>query len=111
MERAIRRLLRRYGSPLGLARGEEAWEFRGFLYPVRSEARQNVQWELTALGQVPRGQYVLIAPAGLSCQSGDIVTRGEKEYLLRRSEQIYYGQTPVYIWGVCTEKGGDDPWA
>ncbi len=111
MERAIRRLLRRYGGELRLARGDEVSDFRGFLYPVRSEARQNTQWELTALGQIPRGRYVLIAPAGLSCKAGDVVTRGEKAYLLRQVEQLYYCQSPVYTWALCTEKGGDDPWA
>lgn len=111
MVRAVKRLLRRYGGELVLCHQGTESRFRGFLSPVRSGSWQNTQWELTALGELPRGQYVLIAPVGLVIQAGDTVSRGGKTYSLRRTEEVYYCENPVYIWGVCTEKGEEDPWA
>ena len=34
----------------------------------------------------------------------------EKNYLIRRVELYYYGNQPIYQWGLCVEKGVNDIW-
>ena len=31
-------------------------------------------------------------------------------YLLRRVERFYYQNQPLYLWGLCVEKGVNDTW-
>ena len=33
-----------------------------------------------------------------------------KDYWLRRAELVRDGNGPVYCWGMCVEKGGEDTW-
>ena len=38
------------------------------------------------------------------------VTVNGKNYWLRRTELILDANGPVYCWGICVEKGGEDTW-
>ena len=46
----------------------------------------------------------------LSVKEGDTVKLGQKTYLFRRVEPYWYGNQPVYLWGLCVEKGVNDTW-
>ena len=43
-------------------------------------------------------------------KEGDTISLGNRNYLLRRAELYYYGNEPVYQWGLCVEKGVNDTW-
>ena len=51
-----------------------------------------------------------IGPAGQQVQTGETLEVGEKDYMLRRVEPVYYGEEIAYYWGMCVEKGGEDTW-
>ena len=43
-------------------------------------------------------------------EKGDILEVNSKRYLLRRAEVIHDRKGPLYRWGLCVERGGDDEW-
>lgn len=103
-------ILRQYGTEMGLSQSGTAVTVRGFFQPDRSKSWQSVVNSSTALGEVPRRQYVYIGPAGTAVAEGDVLTVGQKDYIFRRVELYYYGDEPTYTWGLCIEKGVNDTW-
>ena len=43
-------------------------------------------------------------------EDGDELVADGKSYLVRSGQVQYAGETPVYCWGLCVEKGGEDLW-
>ncbi len=59
------------------------------------------------LGEIPQGQYVYIGPAFPVAAAGDILYCGGKRYELRRSELVRFRGKPLYCWGLCIEREGE----
>ena len=110
MRRTVEALLRQYGTDLLLTSGGETRTLRGFFRAVNSKSWQSMESEATLLGEITRGQYAYIGPADGGAGEGDTLSLGEKNYLLRRTELYYYGNEPIYQWGLCVEKGVNDVW-
>ena len=110
MEQMIGKILNAYGTAVTLCRGEREYEIRAFFQPVRSKSWAYLDGEYSPLGEIPRGQYVYIGPVEPAAEAGDSLTVGHKGYWLRRTELIYDANGPVYCWGMCVEKGGEDTW-
>ena len=106
----VDKILRKYGVPLTLVRGTESWEVSAFFQPVRSKSWETSDSDYSPLGEIPRGRYVYIGPLEPEAAAGDTVILESKAYLIRRSEVIRDGNGPVYCWGLCLEKGGEDDW-
>ncbi len=100
----VEKVLHRYGSQILLQRQEGNVEFRGFLQHTASKHWNNMEKVFSPLGQIPRGQYAIIAPAEVTLQVGDVLTCNGKDYRLRRAEQILFRDTPLYTWGLCVER-------
>lgn len=103
-------ILRQYGTEMILRHDGTEETVRGFLQPDRSKNWQSVVNASTALGEMPRHQYVYIGPAGAAVAEGDVLTLDKKNYIFHRAELYYYGNEPVYTWGLCIEKGVNDTW-
>ena len=103
-------ILKQYGTAMTVTTGDGTAGVKGFFQPVRSKSWQAMVSLDTPLGEVPRGQYIYIGPAGTPVGDGDILTVGEKNYVFRRVEPYYYGEEQLYLWGLCMEKGVNDTW-
>lgn len=110
MKRMADGIFRQYGTAMGLTHDGAEKQIRGFFQPVRSKSWQSMVNAATPLGEIPRGQYVYIGPAGTAVEIGDALTVQGRTYLFRRVEPYYYGDETVYIWGLCVEKGVNDTW-
>ena len=110
MHNAINGILQSYGVRIELKREKENTVFRAFFQPVRSKSWQYLEGNYSPLGEVPRGQFVYMGPADLELLVGDTLCVGEKDYMLRRVEPVYYRNKIAYRWGICVEKGGEDTW-
>ena len=110
MRKMVESVLRKYGTDLLLIHNGEEKTVRGFFRAVNSRSWQSMESEATLLGEITRGQYAYIGPADGGAREGDTISLGEKMYLLRRTELYYYGNTPIYQWGLCVEKGVNDTW-
>ena len=108
MQQMIGKILATYG--VRITRKEEEATYRGFFQPVRSKSWQYLDGDYSPLGEIPRGQYVYIGPLEPAAEAGDTLTVGDRDYWLRRTELVRDGNGPVYCWGMCVEKGGEDTW-
>lgn len=109
MRKMLEKVMDRWGTTVTLRRSGKA--FKAFLQETGSRNWQNMEKIFTPLGEVPRGQYLYLGPVEPAIAVGDVLLAGGRIFELRRSEVIYYGDTPVYSWGLCVEKGGEDTWA
>jgi hypothetical protein len=110
MQSMVSKLLRLYGTDMTLTGHGETKTVRAFFRAVNSKSWQSMEAEATPLGEFSRGQYTYLGPVEVSVQEGDTLVLGEKTYLFRRVEPYYYGNQPVYQWGLCVEKGVNDTW-
>ena len=100
----------RYGTDMTIVSGEEERTARGFFRAVNSKSWQNMESVASLLGEISRGQYVYIGPVGTVVKEGDTLVLGRKSYLFRRVEPYYFENQPIYLWGLCVEKGVNDTW-
>lgn len=110
MRRMVEKILETYGTSATLQQGENTHELRAFFQPVRSKSWQYLEGNYSPLGEIPRGQYVYLGPVSPKADAGDTLLVAGKAYWLRRTELVYVGNDPVYCWGMCVEKGGEDTW-
>lgn len=110
MRRTMEDLMARWGTDMTIVSGEEEKTVRGFFRAVNSKSWQNMESVVSLLGEISRGQYVYLGPAGVAVQEGDTLNLGTKSYLFRRVEPYYFGNQPIYLWGLCVEKGVNDTW-
>ena len=95
---------------VALQREEGELYYRAFFQPVRSKSWQYLEGNYSPLGEIPRGQYVYLGPMQPNVSVGDIIKVKGKAYRIRRAEYVYDSSQPIYIWGMCVEKGGEDTW-
>ena len=106
----IQEILVKYGTDMILTGGGTEKTVRGFFRAVNSKSWQSMESEATLLGEITRGQYAYIGPADGGAKEGDTLALGDRTYLLRRVEYYYFGNQPIYQWGLCVEKGVNDTW-
>ena len=110
MRPAIEKVMRRYGLQMTLARPEETCVFRGIFQHTGSKDWHNMEKSYSLLGQIPRGQYMVMAPIGVRLEMGDRLLVGERRFSVRRVETVYWQNRALYSWGLCVELGRDDQW-
>lgn len=106
MQYSVSRVMKHFGDKLLVLRGEEKLQFRGFLQHFDSHSRQNMEFTYGPLGEIPKGQYILMVPVAPRLQVGDVILRGELKVIVRRLELFTVGDKPVYYWGLCEETEG-----
>ena len=110
MRSMVEAVLQKHGTDLLLTSNGETKTLRGFFRAVNSKSWQSMESEATLLGEITRGQYAYIGPADGGVREGDTLSLGDRNYLFRRAELYYYGNQPIYQWGLCVEKGVNDIW-
>ena len=103
---SIEKVLKRYGSQLTVQKDGKNLEFRGFLQHFRSKSKDYTQQTFSYLGQIPKGQYVLLAPVLPQLKVGDVLMMGQLQVEVRRLEAVECCGQPAYLWGLCVKKGG-----
>ena len=110
MQQMVDKLIKQYGTDLVLVCQGEEKTVRGFFRAVSSHDMQSMESVASPIGTLSRKKYTYIGPADLPVHEGDTVTVEGKSYCFRRVEPYYYGNRTIYYWGLCMEKGGDEPW-
>ena len=110
MRKTVEGILKDHGTDLTIVSEEGSRTVRGFFRAVNSRSWQSMESEATLLGEISRGQYTYLGPAGEAILEGDTIVLGDREYLVRRSEAYYWGNEVLYRWGLCVEKGVNDTW-
>lgn len=110
MRKTVEKIMDRYGTDMVLTSEGVSVTVRGFFRAVYSKSWQSVESEITFLGEVSRGQYAYMGPVSVEVFEGDTLELDGRNYLFRRVERYYFGNEPVYLWGLCVEKGVNDTW-
>lgn len=110
MRRMMGKILRTYGIPAVVVHQEEEKQVCIFFQPSRSRTWQSMEPVVSPLGQIPGGQYLYIGPADQEIAQEDEVRVAGEVYILRRAEAYRDRNGPVYWWGLCVQKGGEDTW-
>lgn len=110
MRRMIERIFKKYGTPI-LRRTVDGDEtIRGFWQHTGSLGWKNMQPVYAQLGEVPRGQYLLMLPMEPVIEKGDSIQKGESWYIVRRVEKMWHGEEAIYQWCLCEEGGRTGVW-
>lgn len=107
MRLMVERLLARLGAELVLKQAGQETRLRGLIQHSRSKSLQNMRHDFTPIGRIPDGQYIYIGPAQPAAAAGDELVLGDKTYILRRVERVWFRDMPIYSWGLCVQKGVD----
>lgn len=110
MRALMDRLLGRYGMEAVITTENGSFCARVFFHSVNSRSWQNMERAFCALGEIPRGQYICVLPAGADVTAGDTVSVGGRDYRICRVEEMAMHTGAVYQWSLCMEKGGEDTW-
>lgn len=110
MRKTVEKILQRYGSSITLHRVEKDTQLRGFMEHTASLGWQNMQSVYSPLGEVPRGQYLLLLPVEPLLVKGDLLYREGIWYRVRRVEKVFYRDEAIYCWCLCEEGGKIDYW-
>lgn len=110
MREMVEAVFRQHGTDLLLANPDGIRYVRGLFRAVNSKSWQSMESEATLLGEINRGQYAYIGPADGGVKEGDTISLGDKNFVFRRTEIYFYGNEPIYQWGICVEKGVNDVW-
>ena len=110
MQQIIGKLLCRYGETLVLEGQAGTLTFQGVFQHTGSKDWHNMEKTYSLLGQMPRGQYLVLAPVGVALQAGDRLLVGSRRFGIRRAESVKWKAKPAYTWGLCVELGGEDTW-
>ena len=110
MRRTVEKILRRYGSPITLRRSVGDTLLYGMMQHTGSLSWQNMRVAYSPLGEVPKGQYLLILPVEPLLKRGDFLLRDGSWYWVRRVEKVMYRDEAIYCWCLCEKGGNVDHW-
>ena len=110
MRHMIDRILRKYGTPILLRTIFGDSTVYGLMQHTGSLGWKNMQPVYSPLGEVPRGQYLLMVPLEPEIKKGNIIRRGDIWFVVRRVEKMWYGEEPIYCWCLCEEGGKSGIW-
>ena len=106
----VEKMIRNWGTDVTVYHRGVPSTAKGVFVSTTSRSWQNMQNVFTELGETPRGQYNYVGAMEPVAEKGDILEVNSKRYLLRRAEVVYDRKGPLYRWGLCVERGGDDEW-
>lgn len=109
MEKLVNKIFRRYGVPVLIQENNGESETRGFIQHTATSARRHLLPEYSPLGELPPGHYLMLLPLN-RVSVGTMVMHNRKWYIVRRVEPVWLGNTAVYDWCLCEERGEMDLW-
>lgn len=110
MKALIKRLITEYGSDAVITVGGTVSATKMFFQLVTSKSWQNMERMICSGGEVPRGQFLFIAPPEIGVHGADTIMIDGRTFVVRRADAIIYRNERLFIWGLCVEGGENDPW-
>ena len=107
MQRALDKMIRRYGNAAVLVQDGQRNYIRAFLQETRSKSQENAQRDYSPLGEVCKSLFVYIGPASPMAAAGDRLEYQQRYFEVRRSAPVMVGNKILCCWGLCVERGAD----
>lgn len=102
---SIEKILRKFGRTVYLS-SSDGWrseKFSALIQPLRYKTKLYLSGERTPIGVNRNDVYLYIGPPShdLTKLSGEFRINGaDSKYIADKTEKIYLGDSPVYIWAV-----------
>ena len=109
MKKLVDKIFRRYGVAMQIQSQSGVYTVYGFVQHTATSARKHLLPEYTSLGRIPQGHYLMLLPL-YQAQEGQMLQYNNKWYVVRRIERVWLGNTAVYDWCLCEERGAWDQW-
>lgn len=108
----IERFLTAYGAPTLLLRQDgKMFGLRALIQPRKSLSQRNAIKRITPLGEILGDTYLFICSVDCGAGVGDTLKNSDGTfYELRQVEKVMYKKEPIYLWGLCVQKGGAESW-
>jgi len=112
VRKMVEKIIKTYGSSISLVRQNGKTDvLKAFLQPRKSLSPRNATKRISPLGEILGDTYLFICSADCGAKPGDTLKRGDGvDYELRQVEKVMYQNEPLYLWGLCVQKGGGDTW-
>ena len=106
MRAMVEKILNQFGTEIHV----QGKTVRGIFQPVTGKLERLATPSVSPMGKESRERYLYIGPVEPKANAGDTLIVDDKSYWLRRTELVRDSNGPVYCWGMCVEKGGEDTW-
>ncbi len=108
----IERILKTYGTATQLFKQSgQTFSLRAFLQPRKSLSQRNAIKRISPLGEILGDTYLFICSVDCSAEVGDTLKQRDGVYYeIRQVEKVMFKDEPIYLWGLCVQKGGDNTW-
>ena len=112
MKKMVEKIIKAYGTMLVLiCQDGSHFTLRAFLQPRKALSQRNAIKRISPLGEIPGDTYLFICTADCKAQVGDTLRQNSKTYYeVRQVEKVMYNDEPLYLWGLCVQKGGANTW-
>lgn len=111
MRRMVDKIFRTYGTGYILLRQDGTFfALQAFLQPRKALSQRNAIKRVSPLGEIQGDTYLFICNVDCGMQAGDQIKGSGGFYEVRQVEKMYYKNDPIYLWGLCVQKGGTDNW-
>lgn len=111
MRRMVDKIFSTYGAIYILKRQDGSYfALEAFLQPRKALSQRNAIKRISPLGEILGDTYLFICMADCGMQIGDTLKGDGNTYEVRQVETVYYKYKPIYMWGLCVQKGGADTW-
>ena len=112
MKNMLDKIFKAYGAMFTLMRQDGSYyALKAFLQPRKSLSQRNAIKRISPVGEILGDTYLFLCTADCEAQVGDTLWRGGNLfYEVRQVETVLYKSKPIYLWGLCVQKGGADKW-
>ena len=108
MRRMLEKILADYANVCTVETADGVKTVRAFIQPVRSRGKEGFLKQMHALGEIPAGRYVFIAPVEALPRENGSVFCGGREFAVCRAETLCIRDEPLYVWGLLRACGGNE---
>ena len=112
MQKTVKKIFNTYGTELYLMRQDGSYgAMKALLQPRKALSQRNAIKKISPLGEILGDTYQFICTADCGAKVGDTLYKiGTAYYEVRQVETVLYKNKPLYMWGLCVQKGGMDQW-
>lgn len=112
MKRMLDKVFKIYGTMMVLTHQDgTSFLLKAFLQPRRALSQRNAIKRISPLGEIPGDTYLFVCTADCDVRVGDTLKLpNDMYYDVRQVETVLYKNKPIYLWGLCVQKGGTDTW-
>lgn len=107
MSGAAERVLSRLGRTVELVLPEETRKLKAVIQPLRYKNKMYLGGSFLPPGRLDGGHYLYLGPCSERLEKlpfGTYLRAEDGEYAIKRSDTVYVGETPSYVWAILQRR-------